>query len=382
MYATPNVGNILVAGNLTVVNLDDTITTYPTTVQWSQSFGLNQMPLTWEPTVTNVANQLEIPVRGPVLDAFPSNGQFFLQSYWDTVIFSPLNFTTTSVPVLGVRLYNTGRGMLTANCWGNADKTVYGVDSRDIWVFDGQNFTGLGNQRVKNWFFDQLDPAYVDRVFLQINTQKNQVEIYYPTTSADNGVPNKMLAYRYDLDVWQAPRDVSDATFATESPRWLYNGSTWNANYGSRTVVYTRGVLDAKLVMKDEGFSFIADAPITSLFQRDNIKMLPDYSGKLLVHRILPEIVNLDAADVPINPATQSSFIGSVDVTILGADSVGQAPASVNTVTIPTNTSSPWAQINQNAYRVNSLTLGNTSNATVWLCAATTWQFTQTEDDR
>jgi len=88
---------------------------------------------------------------------------------------SAASSSTTSAPILGVRLYNQGRGLLSSNCWANTDKLVYGVDARDIWVFDGQNFQGLGNQRVKNWFYDQIDPNYVDRIFLQTNTQKNQV---------------------------------------------------------------------------------------------------------------------------------------------------------------------------------------------------------------
>ena len=42
----------------------------------------------------------------------------------------------------------------------------------------------------------------------------------------------------------------------------------------------------------------------------------------------------------------------------------------------------PWAQINQNAFRVNSIELSNTSNSHVWICTAATWQITQVEDDR
>ena len=164
LYSTPNVGSILVAGNLTATNLDDTTSVYPVTIQWSQAFGLNQAPQTWEPTVTNVANQLEVPLRGPALDAFPCNGNFFLCSYWDTVVFSPLNYSTTSAPILGVRLYNQGRGLLSSNCWANTDKLVYGFDARDIWVFDGGNFKSLGNQRVKNYFYSNLNPTYADRV--------------------------------------------------------------------------------------------------------------------------------------------------------------------------------------------------------------------------
>ena len=392
MYSTPNVGSILVAGNLTVTLLDGvTIERYPTTVQWSQAFGLNQAPRTWVPTITNVANQLEVPMRGEALDAFPCNGQFFLCSYWDTVVFSPINYSTTSAPILGVRQFNQGRGLLSSNCWANTDKLVYGIDARDVWVFDGQDFQGLGNQRVKNWLFDKLDPQYYDRVFMEVNSQRSQVEIYYPDNDSVGGVPNKMLSYRYDLDCWNSPRDVSDATFSCESPIFEFNTPNYDPLLSSRTVVYVRGVDDGKLVQKDQGYEFINGAPIPSEFRRDNIKLLKDYSGKLMVHRILPEVVNLGANqgtdnELPIDPATSTNK-GDITITIEGANSVGSAPTAKTPVTIPVDADgiankNPWAQINQNAFRVNSLKLSNSSNNSVWMCSATTWQVTQVEDDR
>ena len=457
MYNTPNVGSILVAGNLTATNkTTGQVEEYPVTVQWSQNFGLNSAPLTWTPTITNVANQLEVPLRGASLDAFPSNGQLFLCSYWDVVVFSPINYTTTSAPILGVRLFNQGRGLLTANCFVNTDKMIYGVDARDVWVFDGTQFTGLGNQRVKNWFFNQIDQRYVDRIFMQANTQRNQIEIYYPTVDATNGVPNKMISYRYDIDCWNAPRDVSSATMTAESPV-RYNDATtglWKYDGASRTVIYARGVADQKLVQKDQGYSFINDAEISSYFQRDNLKLLNDYSGKLMVHRILPEFVNLGNDELPINPgasfatlttsgtgsvatitfATQSlrpftigdtivvsgvtpnsyngvrevtaattssvsyassatgsqtvagtvatNLIGNLTVTLAGANSVGQAPISVNSQTMASDTDYPWLQYNQNAYRVNSIKMNNSSNKQIWMVNAVTWQYTATEDDR
>jgi hypothetical protein len=378
----------------------DTTEIYPVTVQWSQAFGLNQAPTTWTPTVTNIANQLEVPLRGPALDAFPCNGQFFLCSYWDTVVFSPINYSTTAAPILGVRQYNQGRGLLSSNCWANTDKLVYGVDARDIWVFDGQDFQGLGNQRVKNWFYDRLDPRYYDRVFLEINSQRSQIEIYYTDRDkvVDDGVPDKMISYRYDIDCWNSPRDVSDATFATESPIWLYDDVTpeWYSADGSRTVVYARGIAESNIVMKDQGFEYLGGAPIESYFRRDNIKLLKDYSGKLMVHRILPEVVNLgadpftDDDERPVDPATSTNK-GNITVTIKGANSVGSAPSDRNggiiAVTIPidadgSQNKNPWAQINQNAFRVNTLELSNSSNNSVWMCSATTWQVTQVEDDR
>ena len=386
MFSTPNVGNILVAGNLTVTDLNDVVTNYPVSVQWSQNFGLNSAPLTWEPTVLNVANQLEVPLRGTVLDAFPSNGQLFLSSYWDTVVFTPMNYATTSAPILGVRLFNQGRGLLNANCWANTDDMVYGVDARDIWAFNGQTFVGIGNQRVRHWFFDQLDPVYVNRVYVETNTEKNQVEIYFPDINAENGVPNRMISYRYDLDCWNAPRDVSKATFACESPVWYYDddANDWKFNKASRTIVYAKGAEETPIVQKDQGYNFINGLTINSSFRRDNIKLLKDYSGKLLVHRILPEVVNLNANNVQINPALNPELIGSIDVIIEGANSVGQTPQQVTGVSMSTDTDYPWTQINQNAHRVNSIEI--TSNVatpgTIWMCNAVTWQFTETEDDR
>jgi hypothetical protein len=376
MYNTPNVGSILVAGNLTFTYLDDTTENFPVTVQWSQAFGLNQMPLTWKPNLLqNVADQLEVPLRGPAQDAFPANGQLYICSYWDTVVLSPINYTTTAAPILGVRLFNQGRGLLNPNCSVNTDRMVYGVDARDIWMFDGNDFQGLGNQRVKNWFFDQIDPAYTDRIHMEVNTNKNQIEIYYPTTDAVNGVPNKMISYRYDLDAWNPPRDVSSASFSCESPVWNY-ATTWNLDLSSRTVVYVQGIENSKLVMKDQGYTFL-DGPIESLFRRDNIKMLKDYSGKLMVHRILPEVVNIDSRGVEIIPST-----GKIEITIEGANSIASLPAVKTPVEVTLDTDNPWAQINQNAYRVNTIEIGNTSSTDAWICPAVTWQFTQTEDDR
>jgi hypothetical protein len=391
LYSTPNVGSILFAGNLTAVNLDNVTETYPVTVQWSQNFGLNQAPLTWTPTLTNVANQLEVPLRGPALDAFPMGGQLFVSSYWDTVVFSPINYTTTAAPILGVRLFNQGRGLLSSNCWVNTDRLIYGIDARDIWVFDGNNFTGIGNQRVKNWFYDQLDPQYYDRVHMQVNTQKNQVEIYYPSKGkiVDDGVPDKMISYRYDLDCWNAPREVTNATFACESPIYIENNpGVWVPNFGSRTLVYAQGTADSKIVMKDIGYTFVLNeynpsGLIVSEFRRDNIKLLKDYSGKLMVHRILPEAVNIgaepftDSDEIVISPST-----GSIDVTLEGANSVGSAPTSQIAITMNLDTDNPWCQFNQNAYRVNTIKIGNDSTTDCWMCSAATWQITQVEDDR
>lgn len=381
LFNTPNVGSILIAGNLTATNaISSIVTNYPTTVRWSQAFGLNDGPTTWEPTTLNVANELEVPVRGPVVDGFPCNGNFFVCSYWDTVVFSPISYQGGNTPVLGIRPFNQGRGLLNANCWANADNTVYGLDARDIWVFNGQQFQSLGNQRVKNWFYSNLHPAYTQHVFLINNTSKNQVEIYYPSLESTDGWCDKMISYRYDLDAWNPPRDVFHASSGTEAPIYQeFPDTTFGFNAASRTVVYTSGVDDSttnKLIQKDRGYSFLYDTAIDSEFRRDDIHLTPNYSEQLMVHRILPEVNNLDTAGLT------TTSTGNVSVTLGGSDSVGQAVTFKTAVTMPIDTSDPWTQINQNVYRINSVKITNSSTTDAWICPAITWQFTKVQDSR
>lgn len=371
MFCTPNVGSILIAGDLTATYTNGTVQKFPTTVQWSQAFGLNDAPLSWSPTQYNVANQLEIPVRGPVVDGFPCNGNFYACSYWDTVVFSPLSYQGTNNPVLGIKLLNQGRGLLNENCWANTDNLVYGLDARDIWVFDGNNFKSLGAQRVRNWLYSNLNPTYQQRTFMINNTAKNQIEIYFPDLTS-TGWCNKMLAYSYLLDVFHAPRDVDTASHAIESPRYI-NGQL---NDATRGIVYSRGVTSGKLVQKDIGTAFLGNTAINSNFQRTNINLGLDYSKQALVHRVLPEVVNINST------ALQQAPVGNITIAIGGSQSVGQEPTFTPANTMSIGTDDPWVQADQNAYRIYSIQANNISSTNTWQMTALTWQLTPTQDNR
>jgi hypothetical protein len=96
-----------------------------------------------------------------------------------------------------------------------------------------------------------------------------------------------------------------------------------------------------------------------------------------MVHRILPEAVNIDQRGVEIIPSP-----GKIEITIEGANSIASLPAVKTPIEMTLDTDNPWTQINQNAHRVNTIEIGNTSSTNAWICPAVTWQFTQVEDDR
>ena len=363
-FCSPNVGNILIAGNLTKVSGGIT-TNYPTTVRWSQAFANTGIPGTWEPTLNNVANEQEIPVRGPIVDGFFLGANFYVCSYWDTVVFSPIAYQNTTAPIFGVRLFNQGRGLINNNCWSNTDSAVYGVDSRDIWVFDGADFHPLGNQKVRDYFFRNLSPTYSERIFMVNNTQKNQIEIYYPDLTS-TGWCNKMLSYRYDLQIWNAPKDILTACNACEAP--VYTSGAFK--YASRTVVYARGgISGGKLIQTNRGNSFINGAPIPTLFERNNIVLQTEdgpvpYSSKVYVHRVLPEVAGN----------------GTIDITVGGANSTAQAASYGATSSVAVSTDNPWVTTQQQAMRTVSVKVQSNDALYTWNLTALNWQTAITED--
>jgi hypothetical protein len=174
-----------------------------------------------------------------------------------------------------------------------------------------------------------------------------------------------MISYRYDLDCWNPPRQITNAVHAVESPIWTSNV----ANLSSRGVVYaqynTSGNVQP-LIQKDIGNSFVNNTSINSLFRRDNINFGQNYSQNIQVHRVLPEVYGT----------------GNIIVTVGGANAVGNAAVFKTPVTLPIQTNNPWAQIDQNDSRVTTLIVGSDDNTNTWQMTQANWQISVIEDTR
>ena len=171
-----------------------------------------------------------------------------------------------------------------------------------------------------------------------------------------------MLAYRYDLDVWQPPRQVTQATAATEAPRFFANV----INQATRGIVYSSAAGNVPLVQKDYGTSFLGNSAINSIFQRNNVSFGQPYSASVQVHRVLPEIYGT----------------GNISISVGGADSVASSPTFKPTVVMPIVTNNPWVQINQNEARVTTIKVFGNSAVDTWQMSAANWQITVVQDTR
>ena len=137
----------------------------------------------------------------------------------------------------------------------------------------------IGNLRVRDFFFRDLNPSFPQRVFMINNTYKHQIECYYPDTTSTQGFCNKMLSYRYDVDIWNAPKSIQNAVYATEAPV---------GSLASRYVIYAKGgVSNSRLVQTNRGTSF-SGGPINAYFERTHIRLpQQSYTDLVTVHRTL-----------------------------------------------------------------------------------------------
>jgi hypothetical protein len=224
----------------------------------------------------------------------------------------------------------------------------------------------LGNQKVKDYFFNNLNPTYSGRMFMVNNTQKYQIEIYYPDLNS-TGWCNKMLSWRYDLNVWNAPKDVNNACNACEAP--VYNSSTSSFMYATRCVTYgIGGSASSQLRQTGQGNSFNG-AAIPALFERNNVVLQTEkgpvpYSCKTYIHRALPEIAGT----------------GNVNITLGGANSTAQTPVYGQTGTVSIVTDNPWVTTQQQSVRTVSIKVESNDATNTWNLTAMNWQATVVED--
>ena len=78
------------------------------------------------------------------------------------------------------------------------------VGSQDIYLFGGHpgSIKSIADTRVRQYFFDSLNPLHEDNMFALRYQQKDEVWICYPTTSSVDGECDRALIWNYRLNNW------------------------------------------------------------------------------------------------------------------------------------------------------------------------------------
>ena len=209
-------GDFLVAGNLTEVdseqpvfdsdgsvNMNRIIRNLPGVVRTSDVAEPGQIPVNWNPFAAGVstADEFVISDTGIVQDMVELQGNLYL--YSNTSIAVLRRTGNASVPITSASV-TSAYGAQTTEAVVEFDGSHLVVGSQDIYLFGGHpgSIKSVADQRVRRYFFDDLNPLHENNMFVLRYQQKDEIWICYPSTASISGEIDKALIWNYRQNNW------------------------------------------------------------------------------------------------------------------------------------------------------------------------------------
>jgi len=200
--------------------------TFRSLLRWSKAAEPGTIPNEWTPSGANDAGDVELSDSpGELLCAYPMR---------DSLLIYKRNATYQAKYVGGDNVFNFRKvqstsGALTrrAVCDVNGQHLV--VSDGDIVLSDGNNKRSIGEARVKDWLFNQLDQTNYPNLFCAYNRAQHEVVIGFPTASSE--FCNSALVYNVDLDSF----GVRDLAALVHAPVGFVNDTVESNNWADRT---------------------------------------------------------------------------------------------------------------------------------------------------
>lgn len=96
------------------------------------------------------------------------------------------------------------------------------VGDDNIWMYDGSRPFSIANDRVRQWFFDNLSSSLRYRTIVVYERANERVWFFYPSTAA-TGNPDSALVYHLASKKWGRANRTIQAAFG-----YVSGGITWN----------------------------------------------------------------------------------------------------------------------------------------------------------
>ncbi len=151
-------------------------------VWWSHPADPGSVPITWKPELAEYdAGFVELTdTPGGIVDALPLRDS--LQVYKTDAIhaFTYAGRFSPNEPIWNVRLVTTTKGLYARNCVCDVSGKHFFVGDGDIYIYDGNNFQSIADERVKNLFFDNVSRSNKDATFCIYYERTQEVWLCYP----------------------------------------------------------------------------------------------------------------------------------------------------------------------------------------------------------
>lgn len=222
--------------------------TFPNLVKWSSAAEPGTVPNSWTAAADNDAGDVELADSpGAVLCAYPLRDSlmFYKRSSMYVAQFVGGN------NVYSFRKIQSASGALTARSVCDVNGQHFVVSDGDILLTDGTNRRSIGESKVKDWLFNQLDQENFRNLFCTYNRGRDEVLVAFP--EAGSQFCTLGLVYDINKDSF-GTRELGNLVAApvgfinddTESNTWADRTDTWadaSDVWGSSTIAAARDSL-------------------------------------------------------------------------------------------------------------------------------------------
>ena len=206
-------GNLIVAGNLKTTDATNTtkvLRRQPGVIRVSDVAATDSFPTNWNPFAgsASTADEFTLSETSVVKDMKTLQSNFYIYS---TEGIHQLRLTgNTNLPVSFTSVTET-YGALSTKSVAEYDGRHFVVGKNDIYSFTGNpaDIKSLCDNRTRLYFYNNLNPSYLDKTFVLANHRLNEIWINYPTVQSTTGACNEALIYNYRDNTWTI-RDLNN----------------------------------------------------------------------------------------------------------------------------------------------------------------------------
>jgi hypothetical protein len=387
-------GDLLVAGNLTEKDGNNIVRRLSGVVRTSDVAVPGSVPNNWDPFNTGVstADEFTLSETNVIKDMKSLQGNMYIYS---TDSIHKMTLTGNVNAPVSFSPVTDEYGCLTTGGVIEYDGKHFIIGGSDIYVFAGNpgDIQSLSDSRVRDYFYNNLNPIYEQQLFTILNHRENEIWICYPTLASLAGECDEALIWNYRDNAWTL-RDLNNVTGGDVGPivgngipiaTLALTGNSGNAGYSNRGKKEIQAVtINGGTPKKTTGTKAIKTVAVgtfttftTDTLERIDLTLTGD-SG--------PNTV------VPISTLTFSSsatFVYDRDKTTYldgGASVVITGDASIGTVNLPASSLLGTSQANGATITMTILVAAvkdyiNSNNALAdWTATATTNVLTLTSD--
>lgn len=272
--------------HLFALNLSGPGGTFPSLLKWSDAAEPGTIPDSWTPGASNEAGDVELSDSpGGLVCAYPMRDSLTIYKRSATY---QANYVGGN-NVFNFRKVQSSHGALARRAVCDINGQHLAVEDGDIVLSDGSTRRSIGESRVKDWFFNQLDQDHYTNLFCSYNRSRAEVLIGFP--SSGNEFCDTGLVYNVAQDSF----GVRELEQAAHAPVGVVNDATVSNTYADRTETYS----DAVGTYGSSSVSMARDSMVVlgfnTLWLQDasDLENKTAYLGKYSMSFDLPERVKL-----------------------------------------------------------------------------------------